>query len=287
MSHIDVASAFGHAPEPQDFVLPGLLAGTVGALVSPGGTGKSFLALQIAAAVAGGASANITGLKIDQHGRALYINLEDPEEELRRRLHALGTRLDPLARQAVAASLTVRARLGMDSNVLHGRFHDELVKACCSQRLVVLDTLSRTHSADENDNGAMSALIGRLESIVRKTGAALLFLHHTSKAAVLGGHAGYQQAARGASALIDNARFAAGLVHMTADEAEELVDPEVGRVPPACRNLYVKYLVSKHNYGAPQPAQWYRRSEWGVLEPITLEFRGKPRKKRESFVNVL
>ena len=31
-----------------DFVLPGMLAGTVGSLVSPGGVGKSFLALQLA-----------------------------------------------------------------------------------------------------------------------------------------------------------------------------------------------------------------------------------------------
>ena len=35
---------------------------------------------------------------------------------------------------------------------------------------------------DENDNGAMSRLVARLEQVVRETGAGLLYLHHTSNA---------------------------------------------------------------------------------------------------------
>ncbi len=51
---INILTALSQKPENLDFVLPGLVAGTVGALVSPGGSGKSALALQIAALVAGG-----------------------------------------------------------------------------------------------------------------------------------------------------------------------------------------------------------------------------------------
>lgn len=55
---IDLLSAFRLPPPELDFVWPGFLAGTVGALVAPGATGKSFWALEaamsIACSVAGG-----------------------------------------------------------------------------------------------------------------------------------------------------------------------------------------------------------------------------------------
>jgi len=45
---LDLQAAFTEPPKPIDFVLPGLAVGCVGALVSPGGAGKSMLALQLA-----------------------------------------------------------------------------------------------------------------------------------------------------------------------------------------------------------------------------------------------
>lgn len=45
---IDVLAAFEHEPPVLDFLWPGFLAGTVGALVAPGATGKSFWALEAA-----------------------------------------------------------------------------------------------------------------------------------------------------------------------------------------------------------------------------------------------
>ena len=46
---IDILASFTELPPPIDYVLPNMVAGTVGALVSPGGAGKSMLALQLAA----------------------------------------------------------------------------------------------------------------------------------------------------------------------------------------------------------------------------------------------
>ena len=39
---INILEAFAAAPPPLDYVLPNMVAGTVGALVSPGGAGKSW-----------------------------------------------------------------------------------------------------------------------------------------------------------------------------------------------------------------------------------------------------
>ena len=41
------------SPPTLDFIVPGFIPGTVAGLVSPGGTGKSFFALELACAVAG------------------------------------------------------------------------------------------------------------------------------------------------------------------------------------------------------------------------------------------
>ena len=49
---IDILAAFENDPPELQFVLPGLLRGTVGAFVAPGASGKSFLALEIAASIA-------------------------------------------------------------------------------------------------------------------------------------------------------------------------------------------------------------------------------------------
>ena len=51
---LNLISAFTELPPPIDYVLPNMVAGTVGAIVSPGGVGKSMLALQLAAQIAGG-----------------------------------------------------------------------------------------------------------------------------------------------------------------------------------------------------------------------------------------
>ena len=42
---IDILAAMQNKPEPLNFVLPGLVRGTVGAIVSPGGAGKRAFAL--------------------------------------------------------------------------------------------------------------------------------------------------------------------------------------------------------------------------------------------------
>ncbi|KGR50635.1 hypothetical protein OC00_12040 [Xanthomonas vasicola] len=71
---IDVLAAFEHEPPILDFIRPGFLAGTVGALVAQGGTGKSFWALEaamsIARSVAGG---DLVGLAPVRTGRVVYL----------------------------------------------------------------------------------------------------------------------------------------------------------------------------------------------------------------------
>uniref|UniRef100_A0A7C3QV63 AAA domain-containing protein n=1 Tax=Leptospirillum ferriphilum TaxID=178606 RepID=A0A7C3QV63_9BACT len=74
-------------PPALEFILPGFIPGTVAGLVSPGGTGKSFFALELACAVAGGQDANLLKLPVIGQGPVLYLAAEDPPEILHKRLH--------------------------------------------------------------------------------------------------------------------------------------------------------------------------------------------------------
>lgn len=72
---INILEAFAAAPPPLDYVLPNMVAGTVGALVSPGGAGKSMLALQLAAQIAGGP--DLLGVGELPTGPVIYLPAED------------------------------------------------------------------------------------------------------------------------------------------------------------------------------------------------------------------
>lgn len=271
MLRVNILEAFGTEPPEQDFILPGFLSGTVGALVAPGSTGKSMLALQIACGVASDRpQANTTGLDIPRHGPVLYLNLEDPPGEIQRRLHALGARFDQDTRESVAAGLELSARQGVPTDVMNKRFMGGLLRAAEGKRLIIIDTLSRCHGMDENDNGAMSRLVAKLEQVVRETGAGLLYLHHTSKSATLAGQGGLAQAARGASALIDNARWCGNLMKMTQEESDNLRESSGITIGEARRGFFVRYEIGKQNYGQVENGQWYERTAGGVLKHVTL-----------------
>jgi RecA-family ATPase len=262
---------------PEDHIIPGFLAGTVGALVAPGGTGKSYLALELAIAVAC-PNADLADFKPRMLGQVAYINAEDDLIQLGKRLAWLGQRIKPELRTSVAALFRVaRARgslidlgqkpfgyeLEKPNNDLETPL-DRMVRDFKGYRLIIIDTLTRFHSLDENSNGQMSQLISNLEYLAEKTGAAVLFLHHTNKNAIRDSATDSQAASRGASALVDNVRFAAYLVKMTEIEAEDY------GINPEQRGFFLRYGVAKQNYGIRSSDRWFERKEGGVLLPVEL-----------------
>src|SRR5690554_3545005 len=117
---IDILAAMREKPEPLKFVLPGLVAGTVGAIVSPGGSGKSAAALQICAQVAGGP--DLMGLEAAE-GQAAYLPGEDPEVAVRHRLFALGEQCSPRQRETIAQNLLIWPLDGCEVNILSEDWH--------------------------------------------------------------------------------------------------------------------------------------------------------------------
>jgi RecA-family ATPase len=147
-----------------------------------------------------------------------------------------------------------------------------MMKAAEGRRLMVLDTLRRFHIEEENASGPMAQVIGRMEAIAAETGCSIIFLHHANKSAAMAGAGDQQQASRGSSVLVDNIRWQAYLSGMTAAEAE------TWGVDDNQRAYFVRFGVSKANYGSPFQERWLRRHEGGVLKPVPLEKRAKPKK---------
>ncbi|EAR5731518.1 AAA family ATPase [Salmonella enterica] len=270
---IDLRAAFENEPPVLDFIWPGFLAGTVGALVAPGATGKSFWALEaamsIACSVAGG---DLVGLAPAHTGRVIYLAGEDPPSALVCRIHAIGQHLNQQAREAIAENLTLEPIMGKRLNVMDDRHLARVIEFCADARLIVLDTLSRIHSLDENSNGDMARLVATLEYVAASTGASVLYLHHVSKGSAREGQTDQQQAARGASALIDNARWCGFVAKMTEEQAKSLSDRAYDRQPIGNdrRGFFVRFGVSKQNYDATPLDQWYKRHDGGVLVPVEL-----------------
>lgn len=260
---LDLMAAFTELPPPLDYVLPNMVAGTVGALVSPGGAGKSMLALQLAAQIAGGTDL----LEVGElpTGPVVYLPAEDPPTAIHHRLHALGAHLTAEQRQAVADGLLIEPLIGKCPNIMSLDWFDALKRAAEGRRLMVLDTLRRFHIEEENASGPMAQVIGRMEAIAADTGCSIVFLHHANKGAAMMGTGDQQQASRGSSVLVDNIRWQSYLSGMTQAEAEEL------GVDRSQRGYFVRYGVSKANYGAPFQECWFRRHEGGVLKPAVLE----------------
>jgi len=155
-----------------------------------GGTPKSYktwLALEIAVAVASG-SACLATYAIPSPGPVLLDAAEDSESALRSRLESLARHhgLD-------LACLDIRV-ITADSLRLDRTADQERLEATLLLHrpvLLILDPLVRLHAIDENAAGEIAALLGYLRLLQRKTGAAIALVHHAKKNISANDGAGY------------------------------------------------------------------------------------------------
>lgn len=138
-------------------------------------SGKSFLALQLALAVAKGR--DFMGHTATQ-GRVLYLQFDTSEMVWRDRLQGLkeeghditGTvfMIDPKYQPTWANVLEPGTQKAIEQAI-----------AKCDPSLIVIDVLREIHSSDENDSTAMKIVCDTLRRLT--FGRAVLLLHHTHK----------------------------------------------------------------------------------------------------------
>lgn len=284
---IDLGPLKYNKPPALDFIWGAFLAGTVGALIAPGSTGKSMFALQAVMAVASGRQeADLLRLEPNRKGLVIYLAGEDPRPVLENRLHDLAQHLDPDVWDDIKENVRLISIFGEQIDLMSDEDMQKVIAQSGGARVIVLDTLSRMHTLDENSNSDMARIIGRFEYLSMNTGSSVLFLHHTSKGAAKNNQGDVQQAARGASALIDNSRWCGYLTSMTETQSNSLIDPNCGYKPITedRRHKYVLYGTSKTNYGRTEPGRWLVRTEDGVLLTADLQS-GSADKARSGSTN--
>uniref|UniRef100_D5X4Y4 Putative DNA helicase n=1 Tax=Thiomonas intermedia (strain K12) TaxID=75379 RepID=D5X4Y4_THIK1 len=264
---------------PLDFVLPGLLAGTAGAIIGPGAVGKTILAQQIGVGAALGAEicAGAGGALFPAApgGNVTVILGEDPPEIVLHRLQALirGLGLTALQRELLDETLHIHSAVDEDLALLRKspatgeyvrlEFLGRLEEICDGQRLVILDPLLFFAAGlDENSNGDMGALMRALNQLAHKTGCAILILHHVGKSGEGGGEA--WEKARGASALTTSVRLQINLTPPSAAECQQYGLSEMER------GFYVRVAQVKANYAPPRDAVFLHKGPGGVLSLAKL-----------------
>lgn len=276
VKRLDIRKIYKNPRPTLEFVLPGMLAGTVALLVGPGGVSKSYLALQTAISIALGRDIFhlwSNGEKLKQ-GKAVVLSLEDTEEVLEVRvhdiLHAVDLTDDDLDEIHAHLHIMPLYGCGVVVGVMDPKsrqiFPSEqimaLEKYLQGSVLTVLDTFNRSLGGlDENSSGQMGPLLSIIEGICRRTKTAFLILHHTNKASTNEDRSGEQNAIRGASAITDNARWQTNLSTMNKKEAANRgLNVEDGE-----HKQWVQVDLAKVNYGPPIKTRWLNRAEFGVL----------------------
>lgn len=152
----------------------------VGLLGGPPKIGKSWLALEIALAVASGTPC-LGGFPVYDRGPVLVYCVEDGRSKVRERMAGLCA-----ARNVGFDRLPVgwidADRLALDRPGDQLRLEATVRKT--KARLLVLDPLVRLHRGDESSSRDMSLLLSFLRVLQQDTDVAVLLVHHTRKAPV-------------------------------------------------------------------------------------------------------
>lgn len=231
----------------------------ISVLVAPGGTGKSLLAMAVAASMATGIS--LLGERVYARTNVWLINLDDPMEELNRRFAALRMHYklrneDWQGRMFMNSGEErglVMAKMEMTTDgivVVHP--DEEALERHITDNgigLLIVDPFAESHTLEENNNPQMVAAAAAWRRVARRTKCSILLVHHVRK----GSSGGDIENARGAKALTDSARVGLVMCTMSQEEANALGISDEDRLQ------YVRMDDAKANL-APRAgaARWFQ-----------------------------
>jgi len=191
---VDAAEFDGKPVPPRIFHAEGLIpARTVTLLYGDGGTGKSLIALQLAAATV--LARPWLGLNVAS-GKCLFLTAEDELDEVHRRLSDVAaSSMVPLAalkglhilslagEDAILGELDAR-RGAITPSTLFARL--QASTAAYGFKLVIIDTLADVFGGDENNRSQARQFIGQLRGLALQCDTTILVLAHPSVAGMNG-----------------------------------------------------------------------------------------------------
>ncbi|TNC49383.1 recombinase RecA [Rubellimicrobium rubrum] len=203
-----------------------LLRRQMSVTVAPGGVGKSSLTIVEGLAMASGRP--LLGDRPTDCLRVWLFNLEDPRDELERRViaamlhHRIAPEevegrlfLDTGREQPLCTAVQGRNGVQILQPVL-GRLEAQLRTRQID--VFVVDPFISSHSVPENDNGAIDRVAKEWAALAERCNCAIELVHHTRK---LNGEDGTSESARGAVALLAAARSGRVLNRMSETDRDK------------------------------------------------------------------
>lgn len=232
----------------------------VSVTVAPGGVGKSTLLISDALALATG-NPLLNSNVWDGPARVWMWNLEDPRDELTRRIAAAALH-HGIGATKIGDRLFVDSGRDQPLRIAEQERHggariirpvvDAVVAELKHRRIDVLmvDPFVSSHGVEENDNGAIDLVAKEWGRVADAANCAIDLVHHARKT---GGTEVTAEHGRGAVALIAAARSVRVLNRMTKDEAEKAgVENERG---------YFSVLADKVNLAPAADRDWFRLAD--------------------------
>lgn len=227
-------------PAPSAFVLPDAMSiprrefvggnyayprGVCTAVVGAGGSAKSSLSIVEALALATGRQ--LLHVPAGEPARVWMLNLEDPMEELQRRIVAacmhfgirdedLGGRL--FVNSGMDGGPFVTGETTRHGTTIYQPMFDALAAHIRERGIdaMTVDPFVSTHRVTENDNGAIDAVTKAWSKLAHQTRICLVLVHHLRK---LMGREATAEDIRGGSSMVGAVRLARVVNPMSQDEA--------------------------------------------------------------------
>jgi hypothetical protein len=229
--------------------------------IAPGGVGKSTLTMQEAIAIATGRA--LTGSKVEERGKVWVWNLEDPRDELMRRMAAVlkhwGIPAADVADRVFLNSGLDRELIVVQPDAKGNAVATPDVEALVTEvktkgvDVLIVDPFVRAHRVNENVNAEIDLAVKAFSRVAQLAECAVMLVHHSRKRA--GGETidpGDADMARGASSLVAAVRVAHALSTMSKKDAEAL------GVEAERRRWYARLDNAKANMHAPaETTAWF------------------------------
>lgn len=275
------ASRYSGPPPALEWLVESLIPMRApGVLAALGGIGKSFLALELALAVARGHGAFL-GRQITCGRRAaVVISFEDTAASIHRRLAAIdpGQSYTDLPLYVVSVpdlghgwTLASQTASGIDDSGAAALLEQlEQIQRSIGLPigLVVIDPLQAAVAGDLTSAPEVAqAVCTILARIAAQTGAAVVATHHVRKGSPVGTVQEARDAIRGTTALVDGVRFALALWPAPEEVAATVAD-RLGTGPRGWLDVVQGALV-KSNEPGDQTIHTLRRDARGLLVDVT------------------
>jgi RecA-family ATPase len=263
-------------PLPRKWVIDDFLPrNIVAALIAAGGSGKSYLAMNLAISVASGGIL-FNKFMPSKEGKVVFISGEDDIAELQRRLHwstrslpkhvvdRIGKNINFVDLADTFEAFTEKNRAGevhMTNSVTN--LISSIKESVGSEvDLIIVDPVSRFRGGEENLAVDTTRFVQALQMFTNQLNATVLCLHHVNKGAKSNGTG--QNNARGSSALVDGVRLVMELNQLSEDEVKKLYGDTQVKL-----NILNLHCV-KTNYTKPFDPIALNKGENGCLEVMTM-----------------